>query len=176
MRAFSSVLSAICVLLPAAMLSAANLEFDGETYVKKDSNDTPEIRRVEYVRENETLDNWTRLITIRNFTALDNAKEAVLAFAERLKQDDPSSDPVTLISNDGETAIISFVVGPEDGSYGEFNVWRYAKVEGYPGLIACQFAYRFTGTTDEETDKFKEDILRWTKELAEADFDLDFGK
>lgn len=176
MRAFSLVLSAICVLLPTAMLNAANLEFDGETYVKKDAQDSPEVRRVEYVRENETLDNWTKLIGIRNFKVLENPKEVVLEFAKELKRDDPSSDPAMLISDDGMTAMISFVVGPKDESYGEVNIWRYTKVEGYPGLIAYQFAYRATPATDEDTKKLAKDMLRWTKELAETDFKLDFGK
>jgi hypothetical protein len=176
MRVFSIVPGAICVLLSTAMLSAAAIEFDGETYVKKDSGDTPEVRRVEYVRDDETLDNWTKLIGIRNFTNLESPKEAVSELEKTLKENDPDSDPFMLASPDGSDAMISFVVGPEDNSYGELNIWRYTKVDGYPGLIAYQFAYRFQGTTDEEVAQFQKDIKRWIQEMSEADFELEFDE
>jgi hypothetical protein len=174
MNAFATLLPALCTLLPAAVQREADLQFDGERYVKKDVFYSAEIRREEYVRPHETLENWTKLVAVRNFTTLDDPKQAVVEFSERLKRQDPPVESRMLVAKDGSEAVIDFVTGPKDGSYGEYNVWRYMKVKGYTGLIAYQFAYRMA--SDKEIETFTKSMIRWAEELAKAKFELGFGK
>ena len=162
--------------LAAAPQGAPTLTFDQIVYTRQFVSTTPDIRLAEYVAPGETVENWTTLVAVRNFRKLDNPAAAVAEFSKTLKQSNPLARFEISVKPNGSEAIIDFLTWPEDASYAEFNVFRYIKRTAQSGLIAYQFAYRFTDTSDEGAEKFKKDRQRWVDEMTRADFPLDFTK
>lgn len=171
-----AVLIAVVSLFPFAAASAGSIRFDGETYEKKFTNDNPEIRLAEYVRRDESVNNWTKLIAVRNFTKLTEPKAAAANLAKVLQQQNPHARFQLLASKDGSEAQIDFLTWAENADSMEFNIHRYLKVGGYPGLISFQFAYRLTDKSPKAMEAFKRNRQRWISEMSKARFEIDFSR
>ena len=156
--------------------SGQSIEFDGDTYVEQFEIATPEIRLMEFVRPNETVENWTKLLAVRNFTQLDDPGQSAAAVGKTLQQMQPEAKYRLLEKEDGSEAIIDFITWPADASYLEFNIHRYLKKPGLPGLVSYQFAYKFTDTSPESQRKFQELRAKWVDEMSEADWNVEFER
>jgi len=172
----SFLLAVVVSLFPLVVLGAGGIQFDGETYAKQFTNNTPEIRLAEYVRDNETVDNWTRLVAVRNYTKLSDPETAAGNLAKALLQQNPQAKFQILTADDGSGAQIDFLTWTKDADYMEFNIHRYLKVEGYPGLISYQFAYRVTDLSPEAMETFKRNRERWIGKMVKAEFEIDFDR
>src|SRR5688572_18761798 len=71
-----AVLMAAMLLFPIVAAGAGSIRFDGETYEKQFTSSKSDIRLAEYVRRNETVKNWTKLVAVRNFPKLTDPKVA----------------------------------------------------------------------------------------------------
>jgi hypothetical protein len=174
MRACTISGPTIGLLFFATTLIAAELKFADETFERKAVQESPEIRRAEYVRPNETLDNWTDMFAIRNFTQLTDPVAAAAEFAARLKEQTPSIDATISMSDDRKIVMIMFIMPSPDGSYAEFNLHRYLRREGYPGLISYQFAHKVADSSNDDQDTLAKHMAAWTKAMFEADYEPDF--
>jgi hypothetical protein len=174
----TKLLCAICILAAEVVAQDRRLQFDGETFVQQFTKGSPAIGSVvEYVRPAETVKDWTRLIAIRNFPTLTDPKRAVADLARTVKQHNPRARHQILAKDNGTEAQIDFLTWtPKTGSYGEFNIHRYLKVDGYPGLISYQFAYRFSTNDANAVEIFKKNRERWLREMAAAKFEIPFRK
>lgn len=164
---------------PAAADAAAegqSIEFDGDTYVEQFESATPDFRLMEFVRADETVDNWTKLLAVRNFMKLEDPGQSAAAVGKTLQQVQPGAKYRLLEKEDGSEAIIDFITWPADGSYLEFNIHRYLKKPGYPGLISYQFAYKFTDTSPESQEKFQKLRAKWVDEMSKANWNVEFGE
>lgn len=166
----------LLLLFPWVVLGADSIQFDGETYTKQFSSNKPDIRLVEYVRSNETIDHWTKLVAIRQFTKLDNPKLSATHLANALKQQNPEAKFQIFVKKDGSEAQIDFLTWSDNSQYMEFNIHRYLKVKGYDGLISYQFAYKLTDTSDQAMTQFKKNRQQWINEMSEIKFAIDFDK
>lgn len=153
-----------------------SIEFDGDRYVEQFESATPDFRLMEFVRGDETVDNWTKLLAVRNFMKLEDPGQSAAAVGKTLQQMQPEAKYRLLEKEDGSEAIIDFITWPADGSYLEFNIHRYLKKPGYPGLISYQFAYKFTDTSPESQEKFQKLRAKWVDEMAKANWDVEFGE
>jgi hypothetical protein len=153
---------------------ATELKFADETFQRKEVRVSSEIRRAEYVRPDETLDNWTDLFAIRNFTQLTDPVAAVAEFAARLKEQKPSIDATILMSDDRKIVLIQFIIASLDGKSAEFNLHRYLRRDGYPGLISYQFAHKVTDSPKDSEDALAKNMAVWMKAMCEADYEPDF--
>jgi len=165
-----------CLMAETTTQKAPSLTFDQVTYTRQFVSNTLDISIAEYVAPGETLDNWTTLVAVRSFPKLDNPSAAVAQFAKVVKQANPLARFQILVKEDQSEAMIDFLTWPADASYAEFNVFRYIKRPGHPGLIAYQFAYRFSDTSDEAAEQFKKDRQRWVDEMTRAEFPVDFAQ
>jgi len=119
----------------------ASLRFDGETFhsVFNDRGEAGPF--TEYLRKGENLDTWVKLMGVYQFPKLKDPTEAVKAFADGVKASNPQAQTAMISNPDTGEAILDFVTWTEDGSFVEFNVWKYRKnPDG--GLVALQFAQR----------------------------------
>lgn len=167
----------IAILMLSSVATAAlaeTLEFDGEQYVRQFASNQPELRLLEFVRPGETLKNWTKLLGLRHFKALDDPAATAAALAKQLQRQNPQARFQLVVKDDGSQAVIDFVTWPESAEYMEFNVFRYLKQPGTPGLFSFQFAYRFTDASPEGTEKFKKLRKEWVDAVREASFPVDF--
>jgi hypothetical protein len=159
---------------PSNAQDGQSIEFDGDSYVEQFESATPEIRLMEFVRPDETVDNWTKLLAVRNFTKLEDPGQSAAAVGKTLQQMQPEAKYRLLEKEDGSEAIIDFITWPADASYLEFNIHRYLKKPGLPGLVSYQFAYKFTDTSPESEKKFQELRATWVDEMSKADWNVEF--
>jgi hypothetical protein len=164
------------MILPTLVLSAPDIQFDGEVFVQQFTNNTSDVKLAEYVRPNETLKNWTKLIAVRNFIKLNDTKSATVDLAKIVQQHNPQAKFQIFTKDDGSEAQIDFLTWPREGKYMEFNVHRYMKVRDYPGLISYQFAYRFSDTSPNAKEAFMKNRQRWINEMFKAKFATNFDK
>jgi hypothetical protein len=166
--------SVFCELLILAA-APAGIDFDGEQYLPGFSSNQPGLRLVEYVRAGETVENWTKLFAVRNFPEQRDPREAVKAFERVVKQHNPLAGVQVLVKEDGSEAMIDFLTWETGADQMEFNVHRYQKKPGYPGLISYQFAYRFRVTPELTAEKVRRLKDHWSEQLRNLDPPVAFG-
>lgn len=171
-----TALAVAFVVAAGAPEAARTVTFDNVTYTRQFVSGSPPAGLAEYVRADETVENWTTLVAVRCFPQLDDPGAAAAELAKTLKKSNPLARFQLLVKEDKSEAMIDFLTWPDDASYGEFNIFRYLKLPGHPGLISYQFAHRFTDTSPEVTEQFKQDRQRWVEEMTRADFPVDFAR
>ena len=176
MKTITIILLLSSLLFSGLAQSATSIKFDNEEYPNKFTNNSPTIKLAEYVRKNETFKKWTKLIAVRNYTNLNNPKEAAVNLAKIVKQHNPKANYQIIQSKEGESVQIDFLTWPKTLEYLEFNIHRYMKVEGYTGLISYQFAYRFKISSPKSVELFKKNKNHWVSEMVKANFEIKFKK
>ena len=163
------------LLLLAGALQAApaqdSIVFDGERYAKVHSERQSEGNRmVQFVREPETLGNWTRSVAIYRYTTIGNdPTRAAVELRDSVKAANPDAQARLIVHSVTRDAIVDFLTWPPDGRYMEFNVMRYAKDPGGKGLVGLRFAHRFRDARKELSRQFNESRLSWRSQVLEFD-------
>jgi hypothetical protein len=126
---------------PAESSAQQSVTFDGRTLVLAWEGENRMERIREYIPENEKLDSWTTLASIRHYPNLNDPKAVVANLVRLLKQKTPKApSAVQDNANTGEV-VVDFVTWPPDESFVEFNVWKYRRADT-GGLVAHQYALR----------------------------------
>ena len=171
MRGRSRLLAA--PLLLAGFLQAAlaqdSLLFDGERYVRVHrERQSPGDSMAQFVRERETLENWTQSIAIYRYTTLgDDPTQAALGLRDSVKAANPDAQARLVVHSVTRDATLDFLTWPPDGSYLELNVMRYAKDAGGNGLLAFRFVHRFRDARREDAKAFTSRRLTWRDQVME---------
>lgn len=123
-----------------------SVTFDSQVFQKRFEATQPNGDKViEFVRDGETMQNWTKLIGYRyqQLPRLENdAKKAALAMMQVVKTSNPSAQVQTM-AKDNE-AIIDFVTWSPEAKSMEFNIFKYAKSRDGNAVVSFQWAYRFS--------------------------------
>jgi hypothetical protein len=135
----------LLLLLCAAALAHADAPtfvFGGETYVKKfEVQGTAPNAQVEFGLATESLEDWTRLVTLHSFTQSGNDPERAAAALANLVRENYKGAPLRLMASPQSTeAIIDFLISAPNSNVMELNVFKYARAGD--GLVAFQFARR----------------------------------
>jgi len=152
------------------------IEFDGEKYEASFFSTQGNVRLVEYVRPGETVENWTKLFAVRNFTSSHSPQQAVQAFESIVKQHNPLAGVRTLVKEDRSEAMIDFLTWEKGADHVEFNVHRYLHKPNFPGLISYQFAYRFRVTSEVTAEKVRANKERWCELMSDIEPVVSFEK
>jgi hypothetical protein len=155
--------------MPAAALAQpAAVTFDGERYVQRFEQRQGDVRVVEYTRERESLKDWTRLVAVRHFPQVRDPKAAAANLARVVREHNPQARAEVIAKDDGSEAVVDFLTWAPGDDRLEFNVHRYRRVAGTPGVVAWQFAWRFrsaefadpTATVRANRKRFVDAMLR----------------
>jgi len=164
------------LLLLSGVLQPANGQesaviFDGETYVRKHSEkQSSGDRMVQFVREPETLENWTRAIGYYRFAAMgDDPARAARELRENVRAANPDAQSRLVVDPAAVEATVDFLTWPPDGRYMEFSVFRYARSADGRALVAFQFACRFRDATKGQAEQFGQSRLSWRNQAAAFD-------
>lgn len=174
MRRFAQVLFLLFALCQCALAEEVATTFDGESYAKKFIANSPNgDKLLEFVRESESFDNWTKLIGYRyqQLPGLGNDPEKVAAaMAQAVKASNPQAQFQVIANKKTNEAIINFVTWSPDNKYTELNVFRYSKSVDGKALVSLQLACRL------KVDASMEGIAKlwnirssWTNMAAEFD-------
>jgi hypothetical protein len=178
-RVGSSMLAwcvAAWMVQPAALCAQGpeRVTFDGQVLVLAFTTENPGESIREYIPEGEKLDSWTRLASIREYSALHDPKAVAANLVRILKQNNPRA-PSSVSENEqtGEV-MVDFVTWPPDEAFVEFNVWKYRRRDG-GGLVAHQYALRDYRDPKGFLRKFKPVRERLVRLMAKGGLVTDAG-
>ena len=120
---------------------------DGEAFTKKFVGKPPRgDKLLEFVRDSESFDNWTKLVGYRyqQLPALGNDPIKYASFmGQVVKQANPQANFQVLKNEQTNEAIIDFLTWPKDQKFIELNVFRFWKSKDGNAVVSLQLAYRF---------------------------------
>ena len=146
MRAIIAALFAALLLAAPVAAQTKDVSFGGDTFVKKfeGSKNTADIF-IEFGLPPEPIEKWTKLFVFHAQPGGGNdPMRAAANLAKVLKSHDKNA-PLRIIENkaNGEV-IIDFLTSAKDSDTVEFDVFKFTRAADGKGLVAAQYAYRFT--------------------------------
>lgn len=175
MRTLGTLLFLALCLVQPGVAQASSITLDGETFVKAFTANPPNgDRLVEYVRKPETVENWTKLISIR-FQQMPGAGNNPLivahAMAQVARERNSNAMAHVLVDKKHKEAMVDFVVWAKSGAFFEYDIFRYAKSTDGNGVVSLQFAKRLPA---EEVRSEKFTLLRksWLRQAARFDMGI----
>ena len=151
-RLIATPLIALCLAAVAAMAHADTpaAEFNGQQYhldyqdQAKQENGQLGNGLAEFTLQGETVNDWTKLFAYYSFPESgDNPALMVEEVGKAVKQTNPDANYQTYVNDKAGDAIIDFLTWAPGSNVLEFNVFKYARAEYGPGLVAVQYAQRF---------------------------------
>lgn len=143
------VLCSVCVSLSAgpilkrkAKVPVPTLQFEGETYHLAYSEQDGGGNWInEYLPAGEKLESWHKLLAVRSYGKVKlTPAVAVANLADNLKKSNPLAKSQRMENAKTGEAVIDFLTWPRSADFLEFNVFKFAVVDGV--LMSYQFALR----------------------------------
>jgi len=148
MRALLMSLWLVAAFLPARA-EPMTFDFGGERYTVdyqaqvKQPDGTAGQGIAEFTLKGETVDNWTKLIGYHYYPEQVGAPaQAAANLGKYLKEINNDFTYALFNTKENDDAIIEFMTWEGNSEIVEFDVFRYARPESGPGVIALQFAQR----------------------------------
>ena len=177
MRRIGALLFFAFCLVQVASAQNTPITLDGETFTKQFVGNPPNgDKLLEFVRETETFEKWTKLVGIRyqQLPGVGNdPKRVAQGMARIVKTTNPKANSRIITNKQTSEALIDFLTWPPNGAFLEFNVFRYVKSKDGNGVISLQFAKRFTSNSSPEAIKqFKSLQKSWVDQAAAFDMGI----
>jgi hypothetical protein len=170
-------LIALCLLAAATLARAEGptVEFDGQRYhleyqdQSKLQDGKPGNGLAEFTLQGETVNDWTKLFAFYAFPASgDDPLGMAEAMGRETKEDNPDANYAVIENKEKGDAIIDLLTWAPDSDVLEFNVFKYARADYGPGLVALQYAQRFK-LADISVEEFRALREHAVKAMAQAD-------
>lgn len=144
------VVITLFILLASMSLARAEpltVDFGGQQYTLNFEQHAklPDGRRgdgiAEFTLAGETVDDWTKLFAYHAYPeAGDDPVLAVKTLGKIVKENNKDANYAIIEDEKTGEAIIDFLTWAPDSDIMEFNVFKYARAENGPGLVALQYA------------------------------------
>ena len=175
-RLILALLAVVSVFRTPVVLAAEHITIDGETFSKEFVGGPPNGEKlIEFVRESESFDKWTRLVGYRyqHFGSVDNDPvKAAQGVAQVVKSSHPEARTSIIANPNSNEALLDFLVLSPDRMFMEFNVFRYARSLDGSAVVSLQLAYRFDDVSPEGTERFKKLRASWIEQAVRVDMNL----
>ena len=153
--------------------AAARIVIDGEPFTKQFVGNPPNNDKlIEFIREGERFDNWTKLAAYRyqELPAIGNDPALVAqAMAKVVQKANPDARFRLYARERNGEAMIDFLTWPPNGKYMEFNIFRYAKGSNGRGVVSLQMAYRTWDTSKAGAEQIKKIRAAWIGQATAFD-------
>jgi hypothetical protein len=171
-----AALAIFCLLASNGFARAEppNVDFGGERYrlayekQVKLASGQPGDGIAEFTLKGETVEDWTKLFAFHAYPQSGDDPVLAAATLGRLVQE-ANKDARYALIEDRQTgdAIVDFLIWTPGSDIMEFNVFKYARADYGPGLVALQFAQRIRA--DDGVAAFQALRERAVKQMAETD-------
>jgi hypothetical protein len=162
--------------LPTISLAQESLTLDGEKFTKKMIATPPNGEKlIEFVRESESFENWTRLVGYRYQKipgAGNNPITVATGLAQSVKARRPGAQSSVIINKKSNEAIVDFLIRSADGAFMEFNVFRYVRSVDGNAVVSLQFALRFDDVSPQTAERFRKQRQSWIEQAAAFDMNI----
>ncbi len=171
------ILTLLCLLAmtAAARADAPDVTFGGQSY-HLDYHDQARLEDgqpgngiAEFTLGGETVQSWTKLFS---YYLYPEAGDDPLVMAQEVgkatKEANPDANYALLDNKEAGSAIIDFLTWEPGSDVGEFNVFKFARAQYGPGLVALQFAQHFK-IADMDVKDFQALRQRAVEEMARTD-------
>jgi hypothetical protein len=170
-------LIALCLLAATTIARAQvpTVEFDGERYLL-DYQDQAKLSDgqqgdglAEFTLRGETVNDWTKLFAYYLFPESgDDPTLMAEEVGKATKENNPDANYAVMENKEKGDAIVDFLTWAEGSDIMEFNVFKYARAENGPGLVALQYAQRFK-LGDMSVEQFRALRAHAVEAMAQAD-------
>jgi hypothetical protein len=148
MRALLLSLFLVAALAPARA-EPMTFDFGGERYTVdyqaqvQEPDGTAGQGIAEFTLKGENVDNWTKLIGYHYYPEqVGTPAQAAANLGKYLKEINKDFTYALFNAKENDDAVIEFMTWEGNGDVVEFDVFKYARPEAGPGVIALQFAQR----------------------------------
>jgi hypothetical protein len=175
-----SRIAALLLVLTASLANAgvATFKFGGEDFVQKfEVKGRSPNAQIEFGLAGETLQGWTKLVTLHAFTTNGNdAMRAAATLANLIRERHKGAKYKVITNPKTSEAIIDFLIPVPNSELMEFNVFKYAPAGNE--LVALQFARRVKlGEIDAtELSEIRQQALKEMAQYEMAPVKAFFGK
>jgi len=172
-----TLLTLLFILASVALARAdvPTVDFGGQRYQLDYEDDTklpgerPGNGLAEFTLAGETVNDWTKLVAFHVYpNGGDDPALAAAALGKVVKEVNKDASFALLENPKSGDAIIDFLTWAPGSDIMEFNVFKYARAETGPGLVALQFAQRFK-LGDLDVEDFRALRTRAVEEMARSD-------
>ena len=116
----------------------------------EDSNDEGALK--EFLPAGETLENWTRMVAVRNLKKIRSPKDHIMAMAQNYRTQYPHMQFAVFEKKGTKEWAIDFIIYPlgQDSGHVEWNYFQAGKVRGVKGIVLNQYVARkpFNGSLE----------------------------
>ncbi len=160
------------VALTTAASAQSGIAFRGERYVRDFEDLGSETDKfAELTRPGETVETWTRLLTVHWFPKDGGTpQEAAQRLARIAEQRDRGANARLSGNAARSEALVHFVARAPGTKVVEVNVFKYGRAADGRGLVALQFAFRFTAG-ETEPAAVEADLMAAVEEVRGFDMD-----
>ncbi len=159
----------------SGLAEAPMIDFSGQTY-HLDYQDRARLPGgrlgdgiAEFTLPGETVNDWTKLFAFHAYPeAGDNPGLAAATLGKLVKESNKDANFALTDGTKGGEAIVDFLTWAPGSDVMEFNVFKYARAENGPGLVALQYAQRFKADDFDVAD-FRALRQRMVEEMARTD-------
>ena len=171
-RTLAAVLQAVLLIFAALGASAATAELVNENilivappgYKVGFRDKKPETQMTEFVPANQTVENWTEMVTVQVFFGLKATPEEFMRELEkRWRAACPGAEdgaPVASGPENGYPTLVWILNCPQNPGTGKPEITWFKAVQGNDSFYLVQKAFKFTPT--------KEQVIRWVGYLKKV--------
>jgi hypothetical protein len=175
MRPLLTLFVWLLLSLQSAAAQEPYVMLDGELFAKQSVAHLPSgDTRIEYVREDETFDDWTKKISFRHQTlpGIENDPRKAAAWMSQLvKAYNDQSQSNVIVNKETSEALIDFLTWPPEAKHREFHIFRFARSADEDAVESLEFAYRLTDETALDSEQFRKIRASWIKQAVAFDMD-----
>lgn len=127
-----------------AVADPLSLGFGGERFVRVGIKTSPDGQRIaQLLRERETPNAWTKLVTVRSYPSATNPSTLTGGMIKAVKKRDPQARFKLLENPTTKEVMLDYLTFGVDGEMVEFNLVKLSKQVSGPGVVAFHFVQRF---------------------------------
>lgn len=173
MRRIARVMLLLLFFGQCAVAQESTPILDGEPFTKRFAGNPPNgDKLLEFVREHESFEEWTKLIGYRyqQLPGIENdPRKMAVGMARALKAANPQAQSRVAVNERTNEVLIDFLTWPPDGRFMEFNIFRLARSADGKAVVSLQLAYRFRDTTANGAENLKRVRDAWIRQATAFD-------
>jgi len=137
-------LAVMGIILATLGLAKEAIRLGDDVYFLAFEESNKEGSLKEFLPAGETLENWTRMVTVRHFKRSRSPKDHIAAMAQNYHAQYPHMQFAVFEKKETKEWAMDFIIYPreQDSGHVEWNYFQAGKVKGVKGIVLNQYVER----------------------------------